>query len=329
MVAIKVTASDGNGGYQLAGLLGNATVRRHGCSVSDTFDIVVSAANNPPTVATAIQNQTATAGTEFRYTVSSSAFTDADGDALTYTAAKGDGNALPGWLSFATSSRAFSGTPLSADTVAVKVTASDSSGGSVSDTFNIVVSAANNPPTVATAIQNQTATARALFSYTVSSSAFTDADGDALTYTAAKGDGTDLPTWLTFTASSRAFSGTPPSASMVAIKVTASDGNGGSVSDTFDIVVSAANNPPTVATAIQNQTATAGTEFRYTVSSSAFTDADGDALTYTAAKGDGNALPGWLSFATSSRAFRPATVAAARSATPSTSWSARPTTRRR
>ena len=261
------------------------------------------APNNPPTVATAIQNQTATAGTEFRYTVSSSAFTDADGDALTYTATKGDGNALPGWLSFATSSRAFSGTPLSADTVAVKVTASDGNGGSVSDTFNIVVGAANNPPTVATEIPNQTATAATLFSYTVSSSAFTDADGDALTYTAAKGDGNALPGWLSFATSSRVFSGTPPSASMVAIKVTASDGNGGSVSDTFNIVVGAANNPPTVATEIPNQTATAATLFSYTVSSSAFTDADGDALTYTAAKGDGNALPGWLSFATSSRAF--------------------------
>ena len=248
---------------QLAGLLGNATVRKlvaikvtasdgNGGSVSDTFDIVVSAANNPPTVATAIQNQTATAGTEFRYTVSSSAFTDADGDALTYTAAKGDGNALPGWLSFATSSRAFSGTPLSADTVAVKVTASDSSGGSVSDTFNIVVSAANNPPTVATAIQNQTATAGTEFR-------FTDADGDALTYTAAN------------TVPADAFN----------------DADSG---DT--LTYSAANNPPTVATAIQNQTATAGTEFRYTVSSSAFTDADGDALTYTAAKGDGNAARG-------------------------------------
>ena len=251
MVAIKVTASDGNGG-----------------SVSDTFNIVVSAANNPPTVATAIQNQTATAGTEFRYTVSSSAFTDADGDALTYTAAKGDGTDLPTWLTFTASSRAFSGTPPSASMVAIKVTASDGNGGSVSDTFDIVVSdtfnTANNPPTVATAIQNQTATAGTEFRYTVSSSAFTDADGDALTYTAAKGDGNALPGWLSFATSSRAFSGTPLSADTVAVKVTASDSSGGSVSDTFNIVVSAANNPPTVATAIQNQTATAGTEFRYT-----------------------------------------------------------------
>ena len=136
-----------------------------------------------------------------------------------------------------------------------------------------MVSAANNPPTVATAIQNQTATAGTEFRYTVSSSAFTDADGDALTYTAAKGDGTDLPTWLTFTASSRAFSGTPPSASMVAIKVTASDGNGGSVSDTFDIVVSAApNNAPTASDG--TVTTPEDEDYTFTAANFSFTDAD-------------------------------------------------------
>ena len=41
---------------------------------------------------------------------------------------------------------------------------------------------------------------------------FSDADGDTLTYTATKADGTALPSWLTYSASTRTFSGTPQAA---------------------------------------------------------------------------------------------------------------------
>ena len=97
--------------------------------------------NNAPTVATAIPDQMATAGTAFNYEFPAATFTDADSDTLTYTATKSDDTALPAWLSFTAATRAFSGTPQAADveTVSVKVTASDGNGGSVSDTFDIVV----------------------------------------------------------------------------------------------------------------------------------------------------------------------------------------------
>jgi hypothetical protein len=58
-----------------------------------------------------------------------------------------------------------------------------------------------------------------------------------------------LPSWLTFTASSRSFAGTPPrkSPASIAVKVTASDNRGGMVSDEFMIyIVSASNQLPTV-----------------------------------------------------------------------------------
>ena len=97
----------------------------------------------------------------------------------------------------------------------------------------------NNAPTVATAIPDQTATTGAAFSYAFPAAAFTDADSDTLSYTATLADDTALPTWLTFSAATRAFSGTPQTADAgtVSVKVTASDGSD-SVSDTFDIVVS-------------------------------------------------------------------------------------------
>ena len=110
----------------------------------------------------------------------------------------------------------------------------------------------NNPPTVATAIPDQSATAGTAFSYVFPANTFSDADtGDTLSYTATKTDDTALPTWLAFAASTRTFSGTPQAADIatVAVKVTASDGNGGSVSDAFDITVAADTTPPTLTSA--------------------------------------------------------------------------------
>ncbi len=103
-------------------------------------------ANNAPTVANAIQDQTATVGTMFSFAFPANTFSDADNETLTYMATKSDGMALPTWLSFADSTRTFSGTPGAADvgTLSVKVTASDGTD-SVSDTFDIEVSAAAAP----------------------------------------------------------------------------------------------------------------------------------------------------------------------------------------
>ena len=93
---------------------------------------------------------------------------------------------------------------------------------------------------MANAIPDQSATAGTAFSYVFPANTFSDADtGDTLSYTATKTDDTALPTWLAFAAGTRTFSGTPQAADTrtVSVKVIASDGNGGSVSDEFDITV--------------------------------------------------------------------------------------------
>ena len=102
-----------------------------------------------------------------------------------------------------------------------------------------VTAAANNAPTVANIIPDQTATVGTALSYAFPANTFNDADNDDLTYTATKSDDTALPTWLTFTAGTRAFSGTPQAADVgtLSVKVTADD-RSATVSDTFDIVVS-------------------------------------------------------------------------------------------
>ena len=141
-----------------------------------------------------------------------------------------------------------------------------------------------NPPTVATAIPDQSATAGTAFSYVFPANTFSDADtGDTLSYTATKTDDTALPTWLAFTASTRTFSGTPQAADAgtVAVKVTASDGNGGSVSDTFDITVAADTTPPTLTSA----TVIGGgknIELQFSENIPFFTQPPGSAFTVTA-----------------------------------------------
>ena len=239
---------------------------------NNDFDVTVNN-NDAPTVANAIPNQTATVGTAFSFQFAANTFSDANGDSLTYTAAKSDDTALPTWLTFTAVTRTFSGTPQAAHvgTLSVKVTANDGNSGTVSDTFDIVVSAAaNNAPRVANAIPNQTATAGTAFSFQFPANTFSDADSDSLTYTAAKSDGTALPSWLTFTAVTRTFSGTPQAAHVgpLSVKVTANDGNSGTVSDTFDIVVSnAAPTTPTI-TIAGGSAVTEGTAASFTLTAS-------------------------------------------------------------
>ncbi len=108
-------------------------------------------ANAAPTVANAILDQATETGTAFNFRFAENTFADTDGDTLSYAATKGDGSALPGWLSFTADTRTFSGTPQTTDagTVTVKVTADDGNGGTVSDRFDIAVSVADTTaPTV-------------------------------------------------------------------------------------------------------------------------------------------------------------------------------------
>ena len=124
--------------------------------------ITINAVNDAPTVATAIPDQTATVGTAFIYSVPDTTFNDVDtGQTLSYMATKADGMALPTWLVFTAGTRTFAGTPAASDvgTVSVKVTASDSNGGSVSDKFDITVAnTAPGAPTTLTATASGTST---------------------------------------------------------------------------------------------------------------------------------------------------------------------------
>src|SRR6185295_3819474 len=100
----------------------------------------------------------------------------------------------------------------------------------------------NDAPTVANLLLDQSATVGTGFNYTVPGNSFADVDaGDVLSYTAVRADGTALPGWLTFTAGTRSFSGTPAAgdAGVLSVRVTATDSQNASVSDVFDVTVAA------------------------------------------------------------------------------------------
>ena len=115
----------------------------------------------------------------------------------------------------------------------------------------------NAPTTVANPIPDQTATAGGWFSYTLPADTFVDPDGEPLNYTASytsPHSGISPPEWLSFTASTRTFSGKAWPNGHLRVTVTATDPGGGSASDQFDIVVSAATTvtPPTSGALVSN-----------------------------------------------------------------------------
>ena len=94
--------------------------------------------------------------------------------------------------------------------------------------------ASGNPPTVTTPIADQSGGLSPV-NLDIAGN-FNDPDGDTLTFTAAP-----LPPGITLS-SAGLFSGTPTTAGTTTVAVTANDGNGNTVTDTFDWVITTAIN---------------------------------------------------------------------------------------
>ena len=114
-------------------------------------------------------------------------------------------------------------------------------------TMTISVTPVNDAPTVANAQADFNAAEDSALSYQFNSNVFTDVDsGDSCTYTSTQTDGSALPGWLTFTASTRTYSGTPLNANVGALNVrtTCTDGSSAAVNDDFVITVTNTNDAP-------------------------------------------------------------------------------------
>ena len=94
--------------------------------------------------------------------------------------------------------------------LAIRVTATDTAGASASQDFTVTVANVNDAPVASVQIANQATNEDAGFSFTVPPASFSDVDvGDSLTLSASLADGSALPAWLSFDATTSTFSGTP------------------------------------------------------------------------------------------------------------------------
>jgi VCBS repeat-containing protein len=117
----------------------------------------------------------------------------------------------------------------------------DTAGATATANLTVTIHGANDAPVLAAQTATQNATVGSAYSFVLPAGTFTDVDsGDTLTYTAASSTGAALPSWLSFNATTRTFSGTPTVAGTYGIRVTATDLAGLSATETFNIVPSTA-----------------------------------------------------------------------------------------
>jgi hypothetical protein len=234
-------------------------------------------------------------------------FSDPNGDALTYTATQANGVALPSWLHF--SSGTFSGTPAAGDTASmqIKVTASDSSHLTVSDTFGLTIAAASaviGPVVQVTdqkPVSGSTVQASQLFTATDATGTIqayqfvdwwnTSTSGHFVLSGVSQAEASTFQISASDLANLKFFAGS--SHDLVAVR--AFDGVSWSAWGTFNVDPKVVNQAPTVGSQIADQQDTVGKPFSLKIGGN-FTDPNGDALTYSATQANGAALPAWLHF---------------------------------
>ncbi|MBI5671840.1 MAG: putative Ig domain-containing protein [Nitrospirae bacterium] len=228
--------------------------------------------NHAPTIADPLADQTVLEDASFSVPVPADAFADEDPeDTLTYSASLADGSGLPAWLNFDATTRTLSGMPddPQVGSLDVRVTVTDTGNLSASDVFTLTVQNVNDAPTVAAPLADQTALEDAAFTFTAPTNTFADQDaGEVLTYSATRADGTALPAWLHFDATTRTLSGVPLNDEVgtleIAMRVT--DQSGLAATETFALTVQNVNDAPMVVNALVDQSAAEDSPFIFTMS---------------------------------------------------------------
>ena len=164
-------------------------------------------------------NQTGTVGTAVSLQISAS--DSASGQTLTYSA-----TGLPAGLSINASTGLITGTPTTAGSNNVTVTAKDTTGATGSASFTWTINSATGNTVTVTNPGNQTGTVGTAVSLQISAS--DSASGQTLTYSA-----TGLPAGLSINASTGLITGTPTTAATNSTTVTAKDTTGATGSASF------------------------------------------------------------------------------------------------
>ena len=270
-----------------------------GLSAFETFRVSMPA--SPPKVTDATATQVWRLGQAVNFTLPGDTFTDAQREALTYKATLANGAPLPSWLKFNATSQTFTGTvPNSATDLTIRITATDTSGLSTTETFSVQTPA--SAPQLVNQTSSQTWASGQTVNLAIAPGTFVDPQGETLSYKATLSSGAALPAWLTFNAATDSFKGTVPSTfTGASIKLTATDTSGLSASEIFSVTPGAA--APVVAQQISGQTWGLGTTVDFVLPGNTFSDPQQEALTYKATLAGGGALPSWLSFNAATQTF--------------------------
>ena len=236
--------------------------------------------NRSPVASGTIPAQTVAVGESVTVNVTS-AFSDPDGDALTYAAT----SSAPGVASVAVSGADVTVTGVSAGTASVTVTASDPDGLSAEQAFEVTVP--NRAPVATDSIPAQTVEVGDSVSVDLAGH-FSDPDGDALAYAATS----SAPGVASVAVSGADVTVTGVSAGTANVTVTASDPDGLSAQQAFEVTVP--NRAPVATDSIPAQTVEVGDSVSVDLAGH-FSDPDGDALTYAAT----SSAPGLASVAVS------------------------------
>lgn len=148
----------------------------------------------------------------------------------------------------------------------------------------------------------------AAFTFQFADNVFTDANpDDIITYTATRSTGQSLPSWLSFNANTRTFSGTPRNddVGIIAIKIVATDSNLANVTNKFNLTVINTNDIPESIDVPINQSIEEDSTISFIISDATFKDPDiGDFIvTYEMVLIDGTPLPSWMTFDSTTREF--------------------------
>ena len=243
-------------------------------TADQTFSVTVTQPNRAPTAVGTITDQALDVGGTAATVDVSSNFSDPDSDTLTYTATASDTAKATVSVSNATVTI----TAVAGGTATITVTATDTGSLTAEQTFSVTVTQPNRAPTIVGTISDQTANIGESDPTVDVSANFSDPDSDTLTYTATSSE----DTIATVSVSGAIVTLTPVAAGTATITVTATDPDGLTANQTFSVTT---NNAPTAVGTIPNRTLVisgpTSIEFAHIGITGYFSDADGDALTYS------------------------------------------------